>query len=44
VVVSTVEILGAVLLAIALGWISRFGRRKGVNEARFDSRTGKEIE
>ena len=30
-------------LGFGLGWISRFGRRKGIQEARFDSDTGKEI-
>ncbi len=31
-------------LGFGLGWISRFGQRKGIQEARFDSKTGKEIE
>jgi hypothetical protein len=44
VVTVTVAIIGAVILAMALGWISRFGRRRGISEARFDSKTGKEIE
>ena len=30
-------------LGFGLGWISRYGRRKGIQEARFDSKTGKEI-
>ena len=31
-------------LSYGLGWLSRFGQRKGIREARFDSETGKEIE
>jgi hypothetical protein len=44
VVVSTIEIIGAVALTLILGWVAAFGRRKNISEARFDSETGKEIE
>ena len=40
---TSVESIGIIVLVIALGAIARFGRRKGIVEARFDSKTGKQI-
>ena len=37
---ETVATLG---LGFILGWVSRFGRRKNISEARFESKTGKQI-
>jgi len=36
--------VGTLVVGVALGLISWFGRRYGIKEARFDSKTGKEIE
>jgi len=36
--------VGSLAIGFGLGWIARFGERKGIREARFDSKTGKEIE
>ena len=41
--VSTLEMIGIGVLALIGGWISRFGRRHKIEEARFDSKTGKQI-
>ncbi len=43
VVSDDLEMIGIVAIAIALGVIARFGRRKKIVEARFDSETGKQI-
>ena len=40
---STLEAVGIIVIVVALGLISRFGRRRGISEARFDSKTGKQI-
>ena len=36
--------VGSLAIGFALGWIARYGDRKGIKEARFDSNTGEEIE
>jgi hypothetical protein len=43
VVVSKIEIIATAALTLTLGWIAAYGRRKRIGEARFDSKTGKEI-
>jgi len=36
--------VGTLVVSVALGLIMWFGRRHNIQEARFDSETGKEIE
>ena len=36
--------IGMLLVGFVLGRINDFGRRKGIRAARFDSKTGKEID
>jgi len=35
--------IGTLVVGTALGLINWYGRRKGIQEARFDSKSGKEI-
>ena len=42
--VKIIEIVAPVALIAILSWIAAYGRRKNLTEARFDSKTGKEIE
>jgi len=44
VVRDVIIMVGSLAIGFGLGWIARFGQRKSIAEARFDSKTGKEIE
>ena len=40
---GTLTVLCMLLMSVALAVAVKFGRRRGISEARFDSETGKQI-